>query len=527
MSDTLIEIPGYTIHGQLGKGGMAEVYLATQNSLQRKVAIKVLSSASEHDFIQRFINEGHVVASLNHPAIITIYDIDKLEDGRYYLAMEFIAGGDLSQYQGQVLAPARALNIIRQVAEGLSVVHERGLVHRDIKPANILFRSDDSVVITDFGVAKDLAIDNELTHFGVAVGSPAYSSPEQAQCEPLDQRSDIYSLGIVLLEMLTGSNQFRGASYTQTVMNHVQMAVPALPAPLQGYQALLERMLAKTPQARFASCRELLQALAALQDDDLGATRFSPALQLPQAAPPASTSRGRLFGLLVLALLLLAGLGYGGHRLYLQQQISNLLVQAEQRLLEDKLQEPLADNAEYFFSQVLLLDAQNVAAQQGLQRVLGARVARFNGLAEQRMASAQVSLPAEDSALGYYRQALNLAPEDPTALAGIQRVADWHLQAVHGAYAKSQFAKALEHIELGLQAQPAHAELLKLRGAHASYVRRAIQRQQARAAKARPASQAAAGKAPAAGSGEPKSTDKEGNPLTRLWNHILNNGIEE
>jgi serine/threonine protein kinase len=290
MSDPLIEIPGYTIHGQLGKGGMAEVYLATQNSLQRKVAIKVLSSAAEHDFIQRFINEGHIVASLNHPAIITIYDIDKLEDGRYYLAMEFIAGGDLSQYQGQVLAPSRALEIVRQVAAGLSVVHERGLVHRDIKPANILFRGDGSVVITDFGVAKDLAIDNDLTHFGVAVGSPAYSSPEQAQCEVLDQRSDIYSLGIVLLEMLTGANQFRGASYTQTVMNHVQMAVPLLPAALQGYQPLLERMLAKTPDARFARCRELLQALAALQDDDLGATQFSPALKRTRPLP----SRGRV-----------------------------------------------------------------------------------------------------------------------------------------------------------------------------------------------------------------------------------------
>lgn len=307
MSDPLIEIPGYTIHGQLGKGGMAEVYLATQNSLQRKVAIKVLSAAAEHDFIQRFINEGHIVASLNHPAIITIYDIDKLEDGRYYLAMEFIAGGDLSQYQGQVLAPARALDIIRQVAEGLSVVHERGLVHRDIKPANILFRGDGSVVITDFGVAKDLAIDNDLTHFGVAVGSPAYSSPEQAQCEALDQRSDIYSLGIVLLEMLTGANQFRGASYTQTVMNHVQMAVPLLPAALQGYQALLERMLAKTPDARFASCRELLQALAALQDDDLGATQFSPALKLAKA--PAPKQRARPLLMLLLGVLLLAGLG--------------------------------------------------------------------------------------------------------------------------------------------------------------------------------------------------------------------------
>ena len=521
MSDPLIEIPGYTIHGQLGKGGMAEVYLATQNSLQRKVAIKVLSAAAEHDFIQRFINEGHIVASLNHPAIITIYDIDKLEDGRYYLAMEFIAGGDLSQYQGQVLAPARALDIIRQVAEGLSVVHERGLVHRDIKPANILFRGDGSVVITDFGVAKDLAIDNDLTHFGVAVGSPAYSSPEQAQCEALDQRSDIYSLGIVLLEMLTGANQFRGASYTQTVMNHVQMAVPSLPAALQGYQPLLERMLAKTPDARFASCRELLQALAALQDDDLGATQFSPALKLAKAPAPKLRTRSLL--MLLLGVLLLAGLGYGGYTLNLRMQVADLLASAEQRLLEDKLQEPQTDNAEYFFQQVLLLDATNAEAQLGLQRVLAARVARFNGLAEQRFASAQVSLPAEDSALWYFRQALTLAPEDPTALAGIARVADWHLQAVHDAYRQRQFSKALEQIELGLQAVPEHAELLKLRAAHAAYVKRATQRAKPRAVASKPAARTQNSDQGAA----QKSAGEEGNPLSRLWNHILNNGLEE
>lgn len=521
MSDPLIEIPGYAIHGQLGKGGMAEVCLATQNSLQRKVAIKVLSAAAEHDFIQRFINEGHIVASLNHPAIITIYDIDKLEDGRYYLAMEFIAGGDLSQYQGQVLAPARALDIIRQVAEGLSVVHERGLVHRDIKPANILFRGDGSVVITDFGVAKDLAIDNDLTHFGVAVGSPAYSSPEQAQCEPLDQRSDIYSLGIVLLEMLTGANQFRGASYTQTVMNHVQMAVPSLPAALQGYQPLLERMLAKTPDARFASCRELLQALAALQDDDLGATQFSPALKLAKAPAPKLRTRSLL--MLLLGVLLLAGLGYGGYTLNLRMQVADLLASAEQRLLEDKLQEPQADNAEYFFQQVLLLDATNAEAQLGLQRVLAARVARFNGLAEQRFASAQVSLPAEDSALWYFRQALILAPEDPTALAGIARVADWHLQAVHDAYRQRQFSKALEQIELGLLAVPEHAELLKLRAAHAAYVKRATQRAKPRAVASKPAARTQNSDQGAA----QKPAGEEGNPLSRLWNHILNNGIDE
>ncbi len=142
MNDSLLEIPGYLVHGRLGKGGMAEVYLATQESLHRQVAIKVLLSADDEAFSKRFIKEGHIVASLHHPSIITIYDIDQLPDGRYYLAMEFVAGGDLAQHKGEVFEAQRAFTIVRQIASGLAVVHDKGMVHRDIKPANILFRAD-------------------------------------------------------------------------------------------------------------------------------------------------------------------------------------------------------------------------------------------------------------------------------------------------------------------------------------------------------------------------------------------------
>ena len=149
MTEQLLEIPGYQVHGRLGKGGMAEVYLATQQSLHRKVAIKVLLSSDDQAYSQRFIKEGHIVASLHHPSIITIYDIDQLADGRHYLAMEFVAGGDLAQHKGEVFEVQHALRIVRQVASGLAVVHDKGLVHRDIKPANILFRDDGTAVITD------------------------------------------------------------------------------------------------------------------------------------------------------------------------------------------------------------------------------------------------------------------------------------------------------------------------------------------------------------------------------------------
>lgn len=507
MNDKLIEIAGYTIHGQLGKGGMAEVYLATQNSLQRKVAIKVLCSSVEDEFSQRFINEGHVVASLHHASIVTIYDIDKLADGRHYLAMEFIAGGDLTQYKGQILNPQHALSITRQIAEGLQVVHQQGLVHRDIKPANILFRQDGSVVITDFGVAKDLAIDNDLTQFGVAVGSPAYSSPEQAQCQPLDQRTDIYSLGVLLLEMLTGTNDFRGPSYTQTVMNHVQMPIPQLPGHLSAYQAVLERMLAKDVSERFASCRELLQSLALLQDDDLSTTRFSTAISLP----PATAQRGGWFkGLaLALGLFLLAGLGYGGYLLKVNMQVADYLEKAEIRLSEDKLLTPPEDNADYFFGQVLLLDSDNLAAQAGLQRVTAARVAANIKLAQLRIASQQLSSPPEDNALFYFQQALALAPDNQQALNGLQKIADLYIEQANAAYASHEFTHALENIKLGLQAQPDNAQLLQLQGAHASYVKRASQR-----------------KVSSTAQGASKPAEKKSNPVSRLWDHILSNGMD-
>ncbi|WP_236209920.1 serine/threonine-protein kinase, partial [Pseudomonas tohonis] len=277
MNDSLLEIPGYSVHGRLGKGGMAEVYLATQESLHRQVAIKVLQRLDDEAFAKRFVKEAHLVASLHHPSIITIHDIGQLADGRYYIAMEFVAGGDLAQHRGERFEPQRALDIVRQIAAALVVVHDKGMVHRDIKPANILFREDGTAVLSDFGIAKELELDSELTQYNVAVGSPAYSSPEQAQCQPLDARSDIYSLGVILLEMLTGTNPFRGSSYTQTVMNHVQQEPPRLHGALERYQFLLDRMLAKDPDERFADCRVLLASLAELNEGELDNTRLTPA----------------------------------------------------------------------------------------------------------------------------------------------------------------------------------------------------------------------------------------------------------
>ena len=503
MTDDLLAIPGYQIHGRLGKGGMAEVYLATQQSLQRKVAIKVLLSADDQDFCQRFIREGHIVAGLHHPSIITIHDIDQLPDGRYYLAMEFVAGGDLAQRRGQLFDPQQALHIVRQVASGLAVVHEQGLVHRDIKPANILFRADGTAVITDFGVAKEVQLDSDLTQFGIAVGSPAYSSPEQAQCLPLDARSDIYSLGVILLEMLTGTNPYRGSNYTQTVMNHVQMPVPQLPASLQGYQWLLERMLAKDADDRFADCRVLLASLDELTDTAQDTTRIAPALRL--AAPQRAGLP--LWAWMLIAFALFGGALGGGYYAYQHVRINHLLAQAELQLEQGNLHGPQRDNADFLFRQVLLLDPDNAQAVDGLARVLQKRLENYLSLAEERVQDGRWLLPEDDSAAYYFRQVLAWEPDNLLAMAGLDRLAQRFAQQAEEAYGRREFALALTAIQQGLEVGPDNPALLKLNAEHAQRVRAAqVVRTQPRP---RPAS------APA-----PKA-QPEANPVKRLWDSIF------
>ena len=257
----------YQILEEIGRGGMAVVYKAWQPSLNRYVALKVLPSylTLDRQFVARFQREAQAAASLRHPNILVIHDVGQQGD-LYYIVMEYLEGQTLKQLieQQGPLPPERVVHIVEQVAEALDYAHQRGFVHRDIKPANIFVGQGDQVTLTDFGIAK-AAWETHLTRTGMLVGTPEYMSPEQARGEEVDARSDLYSLGIVAYEMLTGRVPFGGTT-PHAVLHQQIYEPPPSPAALHPQatgpvEAVLLRALAKKPEDRYPTAGGLAQAL--------------------------------------------------------------------------------------------------------------------------------------------------------------------------------------------------------------------------------------------------------------------------
>ena len=267
--DEITDIPGYKIEKRLGHGGMATVHLAIQESFGRHVALKVMSDSLSYDKVwaKRFIQEAQVVAQLSHPNIVPVFDVGQHE-GRFFISMELLGGGSLKERMEKGLSVAACLKIIVGVAAGLDFAGEKGFVHRDIKPDNIMFREDGSPVILDFGIVKQKnAAGSHMTQTGMIVGTTAYMSPEQAQAKELDERSDIYSLGIVFYEMLTGTTPFRGESDIATLLCHVNEPPPPLPHYLHELQPVMDKALAKTADERYSRAREMIEDLERLEPE--------------------------------------------------------------------------------------------------------------------------------------------------------------------------------------------------------------------------------------------------------------------
>lgn len=260
----LPDVRGYRIDRMIGEGGTSRVYLANRESDDLQVVLKLLlpELASDSAVVTRFMQEFSLIQKIKSAHVTRIFDLN-YDDGNAYLAMEYFGAGDLREriVQGG-MPPVAALKIFAQVARALGAIHDAGVVHRDLKPHNIMFRDQKHLAIVDFGGAKALGETTSLTKVGHIIGTPNYMSPEQITGEMVDLRTDIYSLGVILHLLLTGRTLFTASSHTDLMDMHLNAPIPRLPEELNGFQKLLNKLVAKKPENRFQSARELYAYIA-------------------------------------------------------------------------------------------------------------------------------------------------------------------------------------------------------------------------------------------------------------------------
>jgi len=269
VKDELIgaRIGHYIIQEPLGQGGMARVYKGYQEHLDRIVAIKVLPSyyAADPNFVSRFKREAQAMARLSHPGIVTVHDAGE-QDGRLYIVMAYMSGGTLKSRMDHQMELAEVLPVVRQVADALQYAHQRSIIHRDVKPVNVLLDGDGRAVLSDFGIAKVMeSAEHHLTRPGAGVGTPEYMSPEQCRGGSVDARCDIYALGVMIYEMMSGRTPFQSDNYTALAHAHIYEPVPPPtlfnPRISLAVQAVILRALAKEPGQRFRQATDLAAAL--------------------------------------------------------------------------------------------------------------------------------------------------------------------------------------------------------------------------------------------------------------------------
>ena len=256
-------VPGYNLISEIGRGGMSVVLLAKAEGEDTEVVLKVMFTQGHEDplALKRFMQEYTLISCLDHPHIVSIHERAFASDFAY-IAMENFPGGDLAKKLIDGIDLETSIEYIRQMCMGLVAVHDLNIVHRDIKPGNILFRSDGTLAITDFGAAKNLTGDVEdITINNHIVGTPYYMSPEQAASMPIDHRSDLYSLGIMIFQMLTNERPFTATSIAQLISMHLNAPIPKLPSNLEKYQPLIDGLMAKDPDDRFQSANDVILGL--------------------------------------------------------------------------------------------------------------------------------------------------------------------------------------------------------------------------------------------------------------------------
>lgn len=390
-----LEIPGYTIIRKIGEGGMASVLLAIQESLEREVALKFLlpQVIPDQEFCVRFLKEGKTLASLTHPHVLTIFDSGE-HQGIYYISMEYIPGGTLEERinNGSLQIPD-IVRILTDIGSALDWIHKKGLIHRDIKPANILFRNDDTAVLSDFGIAKSTSKNaTRLTQAGFAIGTPAYMSPEQASGQELQPASDQYSLGVMLYEMICGRVPYDGNTGVAIAIQHIQAPLPILPENQKAFEPIIHRMMAKNPSDRFNTLQEMIIILEKTVANQGAETVIKTELiNTEPSSPPKSKTRLFILGgaAIVVGLVLVYFLEFrpttsgkptdGSVGVVVtpdpppdpkaRKEVDKWLKIAEAHYEIGRFTEPTGSNAMDAYLKVLEIDKNNKRARQGLNDI--------------------------------------------------------------------------------------------------------------------------------------------------------------
>ena len=436
-----MRIAGYDIRRELGRGGMASVYLAMQETLGRQIALKVMASplVADKNFTERFMKEGRIVAHLEHPKVVTVYDIG-FQENNYYLAMEYLPGGTLQDKIEQGVSIKQALSIIKTIADALGYAHNKGIVHRDVKPLNVMFRKDGTPVLTDFGIAKIVGSNTQLTAPGSPIGSPLYMSPEQITGKTVDGRSDLYCLGVMFYQMLTGKLPYEGDDPFSIALMHTQSPLPTLPKKFAIFQPVLERMLAKEPDDRFNTAEDFIQALKRIERQYLPRNGFGKTVLVPETAaaqtpeqPPtlSAWTRWPKVGLVAgAALVLIIAV------VYLAPQLPIWTPQP---------------------------DPEPIEISEGPQDTEQQRIQRLLVKAREQRELLKMSTPPGDNAYESYRQVLELEPENQEAKKELARLGTYYQQQAEQHRRQGALQESLEQIDKGLVVAPEHTGLQNLR----------------------------------------------------------------
>jgi serine/threonine-protein kinase PpkA len=477
MTVETVQIPGYRMIKKLGEGGMATVYLAVQESLDREVALKVMSPALAANpiFCEQFMKEGRITAKLTHPHLMTVHDIG-MDHGVYYLASEFLPSGTLRERM-EKLSAAETLEIARDIASGLAYAHDKGFVHRDVKPGNIMFRANGTAVLADFGIAKAMKTVSAATMAGNAIGTPDYMSPEQAQASLVDGRSDLYSLGAVVFECLAGQKPYLANDAYAVALMHVTEPVPILPDKVAWLQPLIDGLMAKSPEQRFANgdafitaCDRIIQSnpTAATAAREQRGTRKRAAMPRPPqssvdtdsttASSVAVSVRGgsqntmRLAligaGVVIVILGVVLGWRWTHSSSTVVEPVNPVTTQTQQPSKPPPPVQPVDDNSELLGK----LDLPTLLSRAEQYVMFG-----------QKNSGEKMGFPAGDNAIDMFHEALRREPGNARATQGLAQVAAFYENGARNAFKNGLYTGADVLVEEGLRAEPENQKLLKLK----------------------------------------------------------------